>query len=461
MPPKHRHRPTPEEKKQRKLEKKQRKLEQKLQLKRDHLSREVHYGEVTYRQYEKDWKAMLIKSTLPRMRAELEFAWHKFERAVDCKDFSISLLLDELRDSEEQYMHNFRAHAENMEELMGIFHDRLDELKVDFLSEVKAMEERCENEFTDINEVNNENMNYLKTMLYELEQQRKEHIRLKRGEYFSRVDEVDAKNQLLLQKLKANLENKYQTMFEDMKMFIRKYNKQIRERRKEHNALKAADDAIQEVIANQFKQLKRFYDMIRQLKQKYIDMKQTEGNVLLDTQEERQYFANSFLSLKIKLDSDTKADFSKLVLLSQSCSQVFEYLENLNKKGEMILSMASVCRKHETLKEKIQPFPCTKAAVKESDLDAESRQEFGVVRPEMDLFWQRLGKAYGTHYALSKERQFLTEENEILVETHNDYCEKILYPPPGGYISTVATPKVDLSKRKRLRFRPYLTWHLR
>ncbi|KAJ3641063.1 hypothetical protein Zmor_027586 [Zophobas morio] len=83
------------------------------------------------------------------------------------------------------------------------------------------------------------------------------------------------------------------------------------------------------------------------------------------------------------------------------------------------------------------------------------------VRPEMDLFWQRLGKAYGTHYALSKERQFLTEENEILVETHNDYCEKILYPPPGGYISTVDTPKVDLSKRKRLRFRPYLTWHLR
>jgi hypothetical protein len=147
MPPKKKHRHlSPEQrselKKQKKLERKLRKAEKKKQLKRDHLAREVKYGQLTIQRYEKDWRAMLIKVALPRMRQELEFAWHNFERVVDCKDFTISLLMDELRDAEEQYMHNFRAHSENIDKLMGIYLDRLDELKLDYESEVRL--ESCE-----------------------------------------------------------------------------------------------------------------------------------------------------------------------------------------------------------------------------------------------------------------------------------------------------------------------------
>lgn len=131
---------SPEERKelrkQKKLQRKLQKAEKKRQIKRDHLGREVKYGALTYKKYEKDWKTMLVKVALPRMREELEFAWHNFERVIDCKDFTISLLMDELRDSEEQYMHNFRAHAENIDKLMGIFHDRLDELRRDYDEEV-------------------------------------------------------------------------------------------------------------------------------------------------------------------------------------------------------------------------------------------------------------------------------------------------------------------------------------
>ncbi|XP_068911882.1 dynein regulatory complex subunit 2-like [Tenebrio molitor] len=469
MPPKKKHRHlSPEQrselKKQKKLERKLRKAEKKKQLKRDHLAREVKYGQLTIQRYEKDWRAMLIKVALPRMRQELEFAWHNFERVVDCKDFTISLLMDELRDAEEQYMHNFRAHSENIDKLMGIYLDRLDELKLDYESEVALMEERCENELQDMKDVSNENLDYLKTMLYKLELDRKEHNRLKKGEYFSRLDEVDVKNQLLLQKLKAALETKYQNMFDEMKRFIKNYRKRIRDRKKEHNMLKEADDAIQELIAHQFKQIKRLYDIIRQLRQKYIDMKQTEGSKLLDLQAERQYFSYSFLTLRIKLENDKKDDFNKLVRLSECCAKAFDYLESLNKKGEMILTMAVVCRKLETKKEKILPFPLTNTLFPDiTDLERDSIDDIEGVRPEMELFWQRLGQAFGVHYTLSREKKFLNEENELLIDTHNEYCERLLYPPIRPYTQTVAIPVTDgnFEIKKYSKFRTHRTFAYR
>lgn len=140
MPPKKHLHLSPEErrelKKQKKIERKLRIAEKKKQIKRDHLEREVKYGRLTVQKYEKNWREMLIKVALPRMRDELEFAWHNFERVVDCKDFTISLLMDEIKDAEEQYMYNFRAHSENLEKLLWLFHDRLEELKADFEAEV-------------------------------------------------------------------------------------------------------------------------------------------------------------------------------------------------------------------------------------------------------------------------------------------------------------------------------------
>ncbi|XP_044262869.1 dynein regulatory complex subunit 2-like [Tribolium madens] len=463
MPPKkHRHL-TPEEKrelkKQKKIEKKLRLAEKKKQIKRDHLEREVKYGELTIKKYEKNWREMLIKVALPRMRQELEFAWHNFERVVDCKDFTISLLMDELRDSEEQYMLNFRAHSENMEKLMWLFHDRLEELQADFESECKSMQERCDNEFQDAKELYNENFEYLKTMLHQIELERREHNRLKKGEYFSRLDEVEVKDQLLLQKLRATLERKYQNMFEDMKHFIKNYNKQVRDRKKEHNLLKDQDDSIQELIAQQFKNMKKCYDRIRQLRQKYTDMKQIDGSRLSDLQAERNYFSNSFLTLKTKLESDKKDDFDKLALLSENAAKAFDCLEHLNKKGEMILSLAAVCRKLETQKEKILTFPLNTTNLPEiaDIIDRDDTEEIEGVRPEMELFWQRLGQAFGVHYTLKREKGCLSDENQLLIDTHNEYCERLMYPPVQNYNSRVTIPKTDtnLEMAKYNKFRDH------
>lgn len=72
---------------------------------------------------------MLVKIALPEMRNDLEFAWHNFERTIDCKDFTISLLMDELRLAERQSVMSYQNHMENIDRLIDIYHERLEEIQ--------------------------------------------------------------------------------------------------------------------------------------------------------------------------------------------------------------------------------------------------------------------------------------------------------------------------------------------
>lgn len=138
MPPKPKL--TPEERKAlkaaKKAEKKQKLIEKKKQVRRDYLGREVKYGELTLKKHEKEWRQMLINLALPKMREDLEFAWHNFERVVDCKDFVISLLMDELKDAEEQYLMNNRNHAEHIDKLIDMFRVQIEEIHHDYENRV-------------------------------------------------------------------------------------------------------------------------------------------------------------------------------------------------------------------------------------------------------------------------------------------------------------------------------------
>ncbi|CAH1967116.1 unnamed protein product [Acanthoscelides obtectus] len=137
---------TPEEKKalkaEKKAEKKRKATEKKKQLKRDVLTRELKYSAVTYQRHEKEWRQLLIEKALPGMRDDLEFAWNNFERVIDCKDFTISLLMDEIRDAEQQYMLNYKNHVEHIDKLIDMFRERLEELAADNEHQLTKLQER-------------------------------------------------------------------------------------------------------------------------------------------------------------------------------------------------------------------------------------------------------------------------------------------------------------------------------
>ncbi|CAH0552582.1 unnamed protein product [Brassicogethes aeneus] len=411
---------TPEEKKAKKAEKKLAAIEKKRQLKRDALEREIKFGDLTLKRHEKEWREMLIKIALPRMRNELEFAWHNFERVVDCKDFTISLLMDEIKDAKEQYMANFRNHIESLDKLIRMFHDRLRELKRDNKKQIEYLEEEDQKELQATQDLAADGTIYLKTMLYTLELNRRAQVEVENVEYCAKLDEEEQKTTEKVTTLKGVLENKYNNMWKETKNFIDEYNERVGGRKREYKVLKEQDDYLQAMQAIDVEKMFKLVEYIKKLRHKYKVLESTIGERINDLTGEHKFYFDAFMALKKKLELDRKKDFEQLTVLALDFNKIKTYLKAAVVKGSHILELASTCRQLETLEEKILPFPVPlpDEALKYKLPDIDSP----MYNKRLFLFWQRVGQVDASRYAINEECEFLKLENEILRLKIHKFC---------------------------------------
>ncbi|KAL1488423.1 hypothetical protein ABEB36_014896 [Hypothenemus hampei] len=424
MPPKL----TPEEKKAlrvtKKAEKKKKQIEKKKQVKRDLLERELKYGALTLKRHERDWRQMLIDLTIPEMLKDLEFAWHNFERVVDSKDFIIGLLLDELDQANQQYFLNLKTHSEHIDQLIQMFSDRVNELQMDFQKQTEDLQgehEKLVEQFTDSA---SDKEKYLKTILYILQMEMKEVKRTRHSDYFSKLEEQDSKQHQLIQRMKGILEQVHLQLWMDTMHFLDDYKNRIKQRKKQHNKLKTEDDKLQILINQQMEHIRKAYNTIRSLKLKKSELEKFLGRRLADLQSEFDFFTYALNTLRSNLSKDCQLDFRKLNCLTMNYNNVITHLENLEVTGKHILHVGIVCRKLETLEEKILPFPNNFI----NEMSKSSLGKFKDYADVLDLFWQRVGNVDATRYSINEEREFLITENEILKRRLHDYCQCMKCP---------------------------------
>lgn len=417
---------TPEERKQlraqKKAEKKRKAAERARQIKFDYLGREVKYGNLTIQRHEREWRNMLMKISSAHMRNELQYAWHNFERLIDTKDFTISLLMDEIRDAEEQYLLNLRQHNENIDRLIRMFHDKLQEMKEDNHKDLQKLQSMAAAEANAIKASATDDENYLKTMLYGLEMESKAQAKQVRGEYLSKIDEEQKKSADLIQTLKSGLERKLEQLWNVTQQFIEDHERRTAHRQKEYVAMKQQDDALQVILAQQLLKIKKFYDLIKTLKQRYIDVEKEQKSVIDDLTLEKCYFNNIFFTLKHRLEMDTAVDKRHLVHLTTKSNEIISVLREYKTKGKWILTLAIVFRKLETLREKILPFPSPPTAKHTTKSSADlTASDFD--NDELYLFWHRVGQADALRYSMLEEREFLIKHNELLRKKIHRFCQ--------------------------------------
>ncbi|XP_056633906.1 dynein regulatory complex subunit 2 [Diorhabda sublineata] len=445
------------------IEKKRLKLEKKKQEQRDVLLRELKFSDVTIGRHEKEWRQMLMDIALPHMRDELEFAWHNFELVIDNKDFTISLLLEEIKDSEEQYSMNCKNHIEHIDKLLDMFKERMEELKRDYDNEISNLEKKTEEEVGELTQTLTDDENYVKTILYILEMARKEQKANIRAEYFSKIEEEETKNVQLIQRLRGILEAVHFGIEKDIDEFLSKYNNAIKERKKGYEKLKQQDDALQELLAFQLDKIRKMHESIKTLRQELADSQKTLGRKLKDLETEFQFFNNAFNILKTRLVKDRELDAKKMEILTVNHNETVQALQKIKEKGEHILHIAAVCRKLETQEEKIRPFPSN--YLKEDTTGIDQRVESMEI---LDLFWQRVGQAEASRYALIEERTFLKTENNILQRKIHEFCqclqcpvpqtldnEELNWPPYIGHISKNVTEAISEMKKYQVHDYPF------
>ncbi|GJQ74531.1 hypothetical protein Trydic_g21396 [Trypoxylus dichotomus] len=446
MPPKKKL--TPEEKKalaaQKKADRKARAEERKKQLKYDQLTRELRYGALNIQRHEKNWKKMLLDIAIPEMRKELEYAWHSFERIIDAKDFHISLLMDEIRNSEEQYMMNIRSHCENVDRLIQLFKEQLEELKVDNENAVQDLQANNEMEVAKINSVHKDTEDFLNMMLYGLEMTLKEQEQYIRCEYCSRIDEEIGKNAEILQKLRFIIHKEFAKLWNSVQEFLEEYAKRVTERRKQYDFLNNQDEQVNTLLRNQLEKIRQMNNLIKKLKQNYLFLQNTQGQKVTDLLMERQFFADSFWALKTQLEDEINTDNKNLTLLTVQTNDSIKHLKELEKKGEQILSLAALCRKYETIKEKVMPFPMLGKTSYKTPLEIDI--DFFDDIMDLKLFWKRIGRADAVRYSLYEEKEYLIQENKELRKMIHEYCQCLncaAFPPPQTRRKPVGLNRID------------------
>ncbi|KAJ8944690.1 hypothetical protein NQ318_015898 [Aromia moschata] len=403
MPPKL----TPEEKKAlkaaKKEEKKRQKIEQDKQVNRDYLGREVKYGQLTLKRHKREWRQMLVNLALPKMREDLEFAWHNFERVVDCKNFTISLLMDELKEAEDSYMLNAKNQVECIDKLIGLFNERIEELQADYENEIVKFQEQHEQYCEQLRLSAEDEENHIKTVQYMLEVAMKEATQNIRTDYFSKQSSVENKYVLNMKVTKGTLEKKLQNIMKEAVKFFHSYSVRIEQIKMKHDELKSQDDPIQELLLTQLEKIRKACEYLKVLRVKLNDSQEVLGQKLKEAHHENDFFSNTFSLLKTRLEIDRKKDMQQLICLTVNFNKTFDYLKSLQGKVENILQLSAVCRKLETEKEKVVPFPVTiQRILSDPDDKDEGPKEF---LPSMDLFWQRVAQVEASRYALNEEKE--------------------------------------------------------
>jgi len=427
MPPK-KPKLTPEERKKRaiaaKAEKKRTAEERKRQIKFDELSREIKYGNLNVKRYEKKWKTMLLDIALPEMRKDLIYAWYNFERVIDAKDYKISLILDEIQDAEEQYLMNIRSHSEEIDKFVNLFNDQMTELKIDNEMVIQYLKDFAEQEAVRLKKTQAEEESFLNMMLFGLEMKLKEQEQYIRCEYYSRMEDEIGKNDDIITKLKMDIHEECEKLWMRMQNFFKDYNKARNARNKEYKLLKNQDEQVTKLINNQMMKIHNLGKTIKSLKEKQIYLINTEGKRVRDLLDKRTLYADNFWKLKTQLEKEISIDAKHLMLFTVESNMLIEDLKKIQRKGEQILQFAGMCRKYETEAEKIMPFPMLSKIIPNEKYSVEKLNI-----ADLTLFWKRIAQTDSCRYGLYSERKCLKMENDKIRRKIHEYCQCFKCPP--------------------------------
>ncbi|XP_024940133.1 dynein regulatory complex subunit 2-like isoform X2 [Cephus cinctus] len=390
-------------------------------LKREHLRREVELGALNIKRFKRRWREMAMRAKMPVIKENLEVAWHTFDRTLDIKNYSISILMDALDEAEEQYLTNERAHIENIDKLMKLYGVKLqnEEMKYqnqlqDILDAANVENERISYEYKEEEVFFQDIMKVMKHRLDEL-------LNNIKSMTISKVNELAEDNDNSRRIARNVLEKQIAKLRHRLRRVLTHYQKSTDNRRKMYISVKTKDDEERTIIAKQVVRTGILFETIRKLKEKITTFRANANKDVFEIASEHAFFHSAYWMAKNRFLLETNIDKNQLTIITSHYNRTMQHLQRLITKGEYLLVMIQTCRKYETQDEKILPFSAQ--VVFDDHIEKElvsldwdkSREVIDNIR-NLEQFWRRAGMAQITTTELRMERDKLKLESRHLRE---------------------------------------------
>lgn len=323
----------------------------------EELKREIQYSAEAVRRHEKKWREMLHRIAVPQLRNEVEYAWHIFEYIIDSKDFTISLLLDELTQSDQQYERKVKAQVDNIDRLITLYIDQINDIWEESRKVIMALYKAATFESKAVLESVMDHEDYLKTMLYSQDEQRKERTKIDRGAYLAQLEVENTKLYDVTSRYIGEVNLIWQKMWNEAEAFHKQFTEEFRQRKEQFFALDAQDQEVTNAIRNSWHKIGRHYAKIKNLKDQFGEFETKQNRAVKDLATEANYYEKQFRLQQKLYDEERALDKENLTSLCLQSNEIINTMKEIEKKGTKLLSFSDVCRKLETKEEKILSFP--------------------------------------------------------------------------------------------------------
>ncbi|KAK1126538.1 hypothetical protein K0M31_004171 [Melipona bicolor] len=120
-------------------------------VKREKLLRELKLSALNTERNQRFWRETLTRVKMPDVWRKIDVTWQTLERAIDFKDYSVSLLLDSLQEAENQRRTINGTHVELIDKSLEAHVTRLADANTLFYGNVKTMLADKISQFENIN----------------------------------------------------------------------------------------------------------------------------------------------------------------------------------------------------------------------------------------------------------------------------------------------------------------------
>ncbi|XP_043477496.1 dynein regulatory complex subunit 2-like [Leptopilina heterotoma] len=423
--------------------------ERKKNFQKERLKREIQLGSQNAIRLQQSWREIMMKIKMPNIKENIQNALHTFNRVLDFKDYSISLLLDAIDNAEEQYQMSERDHIEKIDEFLKIHKIRLESLEFKYETNLENFLNEFKMKMDKINCDNEEETIYLQTTLLIMNQKFDESLNKVKSTLFGKT-ETQANDFQDIRKIEEGLKIKSITnSWQELHNVFADYEWKTKERRNAYENLKAKDQFERNIIANQMELTVAAFEEIRKLKKKIANIKLANEEPINDIMQNRNFFQESYWIVKNRFLNEQATDKNLLKVMAIEYNQTIHHLNRLFKKLENILILTQICQKYETENEKL--IPTETPIIREEKIITElnwtrclevftKKTTFNVLNLKIQIskkillslkelkflehFWKRVGSVTTVTAELKNRHEILKEESNYLCRCLKHYISK-------------------------------------
>ncbi|KAM9439688.1 dynein regulatory complex subunit 2-like [Clarias gariepinus] len=396
------------------------------------LKKEEQNSKANLYKVNRKWLSYMRQTRVAELQEDFKILRQTFERVLDLKNNAIRVLVRHLSEQEQQSTMARGAHLQKLDNLLEVQKKQLDAIEPHWNKGLKLIS-------TEFN----------RTKLCMLHKQETEYLEAARLALERRYDEITTEAVLECRSIREDIEleqNKSKQAVEctakelrqGYKQELQQYTEAIAEQEEKASGLPCYDQDLQMRQIMQIRHIKNLEETNDAL-ETHLSSSQMESETHVSRiQAECEKVRQKLQQLRAELCTAQATERTRLANQTTYINETIKRLEDIMSKGERLLRLTEMCRKHEIEPKMVLPFYTLTLNAEEVSQDrarameAKSEELAQAMADSTDLkkFWQRHNKVQLECFCLERVKRGLELENEQLVrlilESHRNEEESKL-----------------------------------